>query len=163
MPLLQNGDTFPRLQVAAVGGGTITLPGDLAGSYGIVLTYRGAWCPLCDDQLAGYAAETAAIDDLGAKVVAFSVDDEATTVALKAKHGLRTPMGFGADPDAVAAAIGTFTNHTPHHLQPSAFILAPDGTVLTSVYSTGAVGRLVAADAVRFIRFWKSKSAAKAA
>ncbi len=50
--LLGNGDVFPALQLAAVGGGTISLPGDLAGSFGVVLFYRGSWCPYCNAQLA---------------------------------------------------------------------------------------------------------------
>jgi peroxiredoxin len=45
---LQNGDLFPSLSVPAVGGGTISLPEDLAGGFGIVLLYRGSWCPYCN-------------------------------------------------------------------------------------------------------------------
>ena len=55
MPLLHNGDRFPRLSIRKVGGGTIELPGDLAGSFGVVLIYRGAWCPYCNAQLAAFA------------------------------------------------------------------------------------------------------------
>ncbi len=39
MSRLHNGQQFPSLSVPAVGGGTISLPGDLAGSYRIVLIY----------------------------------------------------------------------------------------------------------------------------
>ncbi len=163
MPVLRNGDTFPALPVSTVGGGTISLPGDFAGSYGVVLTYRGAWCPLCVAQLSEFAAQKDALDEAGVKVVALSVDDEATSEALKEKLGLQFPVGYGADADAVAAAIGAFTNDTPHYLQPAAFVLDPSGTVLTSVYSTGSVGRLVASDAVRYVKFMKSKATPKAA
>ena len=52
MPLLHNGDRFPRLSIRKVGGGTIELPNDLGGSFGVVLIYRGAWCPYCNAQLA---------------------------------------------------------------------------------------------------------------
>jgi hypothetical protein len=41
MSRLRNGQPFPSLEVRAVGGGTIWLPDDLAGSYGVVLIYRG--------------------------------------------------------------------------------------------------------------------------
>jgi hypothetical protein len=34
MPLLHNGDPFPRLSIAKVGGGTLNLPEDLKGSFG---------------------------------------------------------------------------------------------------------------------------------
>src|SRR5436309_9121014 len=53
--LLRNGQVFPRLEIPAVGGGTISLPGDLAGSYGVVLIYRGSWCPYCNAQLASFS------------------------------------------------------------------------------------------------------------
>ena len=65
MPLLHNGDAFPKLDVPAVGGGTIALPSALAGSWGVILIYRGAWCPFCNAQLAGFAAEKEALDALG--------------------------------------------------------------------------------------------------
>ena len=51
---LGNGDVFPSLRVAAVGGGTFSLPDDLAGSFGVVLFYRGSWCPYCNAQLAAF-------------------------------------------------------------------------------------------------------------
>ena len=68
MPLLNNGDAFPKLAVPAVGGGAIALPGAVAGSWGVVLIYRGAWCPFCNAQLAGYAAEKDALDGVLAAV-----------------------------------------------------------------------------------------------
>jgi len=49
MTHLQNGQTFPTFDVPAVGGGTISIPRSLRGSYGVVLIYRGAWCPYCQD------------------------------------------------------------------------------------------------------------------
>jgi hypothetical protein len=41
---LQNGEAFPDLTVDVVGGHTLRLPRDLAGSYAVVLIYRGSWC-----------------------------------------------------------------------------------------------------------------------
>ena len=109
MPLLKNGDPFPRLQPRTVGGGTLTLPDAFAGSFGVVLIYRGAWCPFCAAQLADFASHKAELDGLGVKVVALSVDDEPTTVGFIAKHNVQFPVGYGANADAVAAAIVTAT------------------------------------------------------
>ena len=128
MPLLHNGDRFPRLSIRKVGGGTIELPNDLGGSFGVVLIYRGAWCPYCNAQLAAFARASAKLDEAGVKVVAFSVDDETTTAALAAKHNVRFPLGYGADADAIAAAVGAYVNPEPHYLQTTGFVLAPDGT-----------------------------------
>jgi peroxiredoxin len=158
MSALHNGDTFPTLTVDAVGGGTISLPDDLAGSFGVVLIYRGSWCPFCNAQLAGFSQSAAAFAELGVKVVAFSVDDEATSAALVDKHHLTFPVGHSADTDKIVAATGAYTNDDPHHLQPASFVLAPNGTIINAAYSTGPLSRLVADDVVGLVRYAKSQS-----
>ena len=157
MTVLHNGDTFPALEIPAVGGGTISLPHDLAGSFGVVLVYRGSWCPYCNAQLAGFSRASATFAELGIEVVALSVDDEATATAFAAKHHIGFPIGHSADPDKVAAATGAYTNDDPHYLQSTGFVLAPDSTVITAVYSSGAIGRLVADDVAGMIRYVKSR------
>ena len=153
MSLLRNGQPFPALQVPAVGGGTISLPGDLAGSYGVVLIYRGSWCPYCNAQLAAFSRAAGPLTELGVKVVALSVDDEDTSAALVARHTLRFPVGHSADAGQVAAATGAYVNDDPRYLQPAGFILAPDGTVQVAVYSSDAIGRLVPDDVTGYIRY----------
>lgn len=154
--MLSNGDPFPHLSLAGVDGQTITLPSDLRGSFGVVLLYRGAWCPYCNAQLAGFARAAGELTTLGVKVVALSVDDQPTSRALVEKHSLPFPVGFGADLGAVSRATGAYTNAEPPYLQTTGFILDADGRVLMAVYSSGALGRLVAADVVGFIRYLKS-------
>lgn len=157
MSALQNGNTFPSLTLDAVGGGTISLPGDLAGSFGVVLIYRGSWCPYCSAQLAAFSRASAKFAELGIKVVALSVDDRATSAALVEKHDLNFPVGYGANADSVAAATGAYTNDNPRYLQSTGFVLDPDGKVITGVYSTAAIGRLVADDVAGFVSYVKSK------
>ncbi|WP_201790723.1 redoxin domain-containing protein, partial [Mycobacterium avium] len=96
------GQLFPRIEVPAVGGATISLPGDLAGSYGVILIYRGSWCPYCNAQLAGFSRALDTLSELNVKGIALSVDDEQTSAALVAKHKLRFPVGHSADADAIA-------------------------------------------------------------
>ena len=153
MSRLRNGQPFPPLEVPAVGGGTISLPDDLAGSYGVILIYRGSWCPYCNAQLAAFSRALDALTELGAKVVALSVDDEATSAALAARHKLRFPVGHSADAGKVAAATGAYVSDDRRHLQSTGFVLAPDGTVLVAVYSSDAIGRLVADDVAGYIRY----------
>jgi peroxiredoxin len=157
MPGLRNGDTFPSLSIAAVGGRTISLPGDLAGAFGVVLIYRGAWCPYCNAQLAAFSRAGEKLGELGVKVVALSVDDEATSASLVEKHRLSFPVGYGANADAVAVATGAYTNDSPRYLQSTGFGLDPDGKVITGVYSTAAIGRLVADDVAGFVSYVKSR------
>jgi peroxiredoxin len=162
MSLLHNGQAFPRPETPTVGGGTISLPGDLAGSFGVVLIYRGAWCPYDNAQLASFSRAAVAFAELGIKVVALSVDDEASGSALVEKHHLHFPVGHSADPDKVAAATGAFTNDRPRHLQSTEFVLAPDGSVLTAVYSSGAIGRLVAEDVAGLVGYVKLQTGPEA-
>ncbi len=155
--LLQNGQAFPELEFPAVGGGRVSLPMDLTGSFGVVLVYRGAWCPYCNAQLASFSRAREKLAELGIKVVALSVDDEPTSAALAEKHHLQFAVGHSADADQVAAATGAYTNDEPHYVQSTGFVLAPDGTVLIAVYSSGAIGRLVADDVVGFVRYAQSQ------
>ena len=98
-------------------------------------------------------AAAEALTELGVKVVALSVDDEETSAALVAKHKLRFPVGHSADAGKVASTTGAYVNDDPHYLQSTGFVLAPDGRVRVAVYSSDAIGRLVADDVAGYIRY----------
>ena len=156
MPVLQNGEVFPSFTIAAVGGGTINLPGDLAGSYGVVLLYRGSWCPYCKAQIAAFSRAHAALAKLCIKVIALSVDDEVTSSAFVEKHDVRFRVGHSADVDAIAAVTGAYTNANPRYFQSTGFVLDLEGRVITAVYSSEAIGRLVPDDVAGFVEYVKS-------
>ena len=158
MRRLQNGQVFPSLEIPAVGGGTIQIPQSLRGAYGVILIYRGAWCPYCQAQLAGFQRAREKLAETGIKVIALSVDDEATTSGTIEKHKLSFPVGHSTDADQVAAVTGAYTNEAPHYLQTTGFLLAPDGRIMNAVYSSGPIGRLVADDVVGMVSYLKSKS-----
>jgi peroxiredoxin len=158
MTRLQNGQLFPSLEIAATGGGTIQIPQSLHGSYGVVLIYRGAWCPYCQAQLGAFQHASSRLAEAGIKVVALSVDDEATTAGTLDKYKLSFPVGHSANADHVAALTGAYVNQTPHYLQSTGFVLDPDGHVLNAVYSSGPIGRLVAEDVIGMVTYLKSKA-----
>ncbi len=160
MTLLQPGDRFPTLTVALPGGETLSLPDALAGGFGVVLFYRGAWCPYCNAQLRAFQRASDNLAEVGAKVVALSVDDEVTTAELVAKHGLTYPVGHSADAKAISAATGAFVDPEGGFLQSTGFVLNPDGQVVVSVYSSGAIGRLVPEDVVGLIRYLRDHASA---
>jgi peroxiredoxin len=157
MSLLQNGQTFPEIEISAVGGGTISLPGDLAGSFGVVLAYRGSWCPYCNAQLSSFSRAADKFAELGIKVVAFSVDDEATSAELVEKRKLTFPIGHSVHADEFAGLTGAYVNDDPKYVQSTGFVLAPDGTIVTAVYSSGAIGRLVPEDVLGLVSYIKSQ------
>lgn len=160
MPILHNGDEFPQLEIPAVGGGVLSLSAFSKDAFGVVIAYRGAWCPFCVAQLTGFTAEEAALKELGVRVAAFSVDDEQTTRELASRVGFPFLLGHGASADKIAEVLGAFVNNEPKHLQPTAFILTPKGQVFASVYASHAVGRLLAPDVVKLVSFVKAKMAA---
>src|SRR6266699_5167612 len=80
------------------GGATVKVPETFGGQFGVMLFYRGSWCPCCNAQLRAFQRVSAALAGAGVQVAALSVDAEATTVGVIAKHGLTFPAGFGADP-----------------------------------------------------------------
>jgi peroxiredoxin len=160
MTLLHPGDRFPNLSLPLPGGDTLALPDALAGGFGVVLFYRGAWCPYCNAQLRAFQRALDSLTEVGAKVVALSVDDEATTAELVAKHGLTFPLGHSADAEAISAATGAFVDPERGFLESTGFVLNPAGQVVVSVYSSGAIGRLVPDDVVGLIRYLRDHASA---
>lgn len=158
--LLNPGDVFPDLDLTQVGGEVVHLPAHFAGRWGIVLFNRGSWCPFCNAQLRGFQRLLDTLTGLNAGVVSLSVDDEDTTRALIEKHRLTFPIGHSADADQLSALTGAFVNPEPHYLQATGFVLDPTGRVVVSVYSSGAIGRVTAEDALGLIRHAQEQATA---
>jgi len=158
---LDAGQSFPELTFDTVGGGTLNLPADLEGDFAIVLFYRGKWCPFCNRQLKAYQRQLEKLEAEGIKVVALSADTLEDAQAVVDQHGVTFPVAYGLDVAQVAESIGAFYDEAPSHvpnpyLHSTGFILAPDGSVVVSVYSSGDIGRLEPADALGMIQYVKS-------
>ena len=159
MPLLNPGDQFPSLTISTTDDQVLALPDAFAGDFGVVLLYRGSWCPYCNAQLRAFQRASQVLGDNGIRVAALSVDDKETTAALVERHKLAFPVGYGADAAAVAALTGAFVNPDPVYLQSAGFVLDPAGNVVVSVYSSGAIGRLVPDDVVGLVRYLREHAA----
>ncbi len=96
MPTLFAGQAFPKTNVPALGGGTLTL-GTPAGhaDWQLVIVYRGLHCPLCKKYLAQLEELQARFAELGVSVVAVSGDPVEKAEAMKAEKSLTFPMGYG--------------------------------------------------------------------
>ena len=158
MPLLGPGDSFPSLKLTQPGGQTIALPDAFSGSYGVVLFYRGSWCPYCNAQLRAFQRASERLAGAGIKVAALSVDDEETTAEQIRRHGLTFPVGHSADAPAISAATGAFVNPDPAYLQSTGFVLDPSGNVVVSVYSSGAIGRLAPEDVLGLVHYLREQA-----
>jgi peroxiredoxin len=125
----------------------------------VVLFYRGSWCPYCNAQLRAFQRSVDSLGEVGAQVTALSVDDKATTAELVVKHGLTFPVGYNADAKAISEATGAFVDAGRGFLQSTGFVLDPTGKVVISVYSSGAIGRLVPDDVVGMLRYLRQHAA----
>jgi peroxiredoxin len=159
MPLLSPGDTFPPLTLDIPGGHTVGVPGSFAGEFGVVLFNRGAWCPYCTAQLRAFQRASASLAEAGVRMAALWVNDEKTTAEFTAEHGLTFPLGHSADARAIAEKTGAFVNEDPLYLQSTGFVLDPQGRVVVSVYSSGAIGRLVPEDVLGLVRYLRGHAA----
>jgi peroxiredoxin len=144
---------FPRFALDVVDGQTITLPDDLAGSYAVILFYRGSWCPYCNAQLSAFSRARERLAALGIAIVALSVDDEATSRSLVDRLCLSFPVGFGVNADGIAAATGAYVAEGSAYLQSTGFVLDKHGRIITAVYSSGAIGRLVPDDVAGLVKY----------
>ena len=78
---------------------------------------------------------------------------------LIARHGLEFPVGHSADARALAEATGAFIHDDPLFLQSTGFVLNPGGQVVVSVYSSGAIGRLVPEDVIGLVSYVRQHAA----
>lgn len=92
---------------------------------------------------------------------AASVDDLADAQKMIAAEHLTFPVAHGLDALVIARTLGSFYNDTAgdEFLQPTDFIIRPDGMVETATYSSAAIGRLSAADALALIGSRKQRAA----
>ena len=160
MPLLHPGDTFPQLTLGIPGARDIQVPGWFAGEFGVLLFNRGAWCPYCTAQLRAFQRAGDSLTQAGVRVAALWADDEKTTAEFTAKLGLTFPLAHSAEAHAVAALTGAFVNEDPLYLQSTGFVLDPQGKVIVSVYSSGAIGRLVPEDVIGLVGYLREHAAA---
>jgi peroxiredoxin len=160
MPLLGPGSEFPALTLTPPGETALTLPGAWAGDFGAVLFFRGSWCPYCVAQLQAFQRAADGFAEHDVRLAALSVDDEPTTAELIAKHGLTFPVGHSADARAIAGLTGAFVNPGPVFLQSTGFVLDPAGQVVVSVYSSGAIGRLVPEDVISLVGYRRQRKRA---
>ncbi len=86
-------------------------------------------------------------------MIALSVDSLEPAQQTVERHRLTFPVLYGLNAHKVAETIGATMNEDPPFLQATGFVLKPDGTVAVAVYSSSAIGRLVAADTINFLKY----------
>ncbi|MDP2954656.1 MAG: redoxin domain-containing protein [Chloroflexota bacterium] len=104
-------------------------------------------------QLAAYQEQKADLEKMGCSILIASVDTEEQARQVAQTQGLTYLVAYGctrADAEAIGAWWG---NHPPdgEHMQPAEFLLGRGGTVLGSMYASGAVGRMSVEEVIHSI------------
>ncbi len=107
--------------------------------------------------MADYQARLSEFSERGITVVAGSVDSLDHAKKTIATLGLGIPIAFGLNAVELSSATGAFYEGEKGYLHATAFLIKPDGVVSNATYSTGSIGRMTAADALRVVdHFTKS-------
>jgi peroxiredoxin len=104
--------------------------------------------------LVGFANLKEEFDKIGVSIVAASVDpiEKAQEVA----DEVNFPVAYGVTREQ-ADMLGSWWEDRRQIVQPSEFVLGPDGnTIMASSYSDGPIGRMDAADIVKMVNFYES-------
>ncbi len=109
--------------------------------------------PVLPPAVTGLSTSESAIERAGTEVVALSVDSLEQAQQTVERHRLTFPVLYGLDAREAAKMIGASINEDPLYLQATGFVLRPEGTVAVAVYSSGAIGRLVAADTINYLKY----------
>lgn len=94
---------------------------------------------------------------LDVSVVAFSTDPLEKAQETVTKLRLTFPVGYGLAVPGDADRIGADWDETRGIIQPSEFLLGPQGKVLHTTYSSGPIGRITASDLVRMVTFLEQR------
>ena len=104
--------------------------------------------------MVGFEKQITELEALGATVYAASVDPEEK--AQEVADEVSYPVAYGAM-RADGDAIGAWWEDRRGIIQPSEFLLASDGRVATSSYSSGPIGRIEPRDVIGLIKFLESR------
>ncbi|MCF8105130.1 MAG: peroxiredoxin family protein [Desulfohalobiaceae bacterium] len=105
--------------------------------------------------MADFQKELEGFKKEGLRVLAGSVDPEDKGRELISGLKLEYPLAFGLDMDRILKQIGGFFESEKRFLQPSNFLLRPDGRLEVACYTSGPVGRFQAGDVLKLVRYYK--------
>lgn len=84
-------------------------------------------------------------------IVAASVDSQDDARSVVRKLGVTFSVAYGLDALPFARTYGAFYDATDPYVHATGFVLDPHGEIVVAAYSTGAIGRLSAADCLAVI------------
>ena len=103
--------------------------------------------------MADFEEKISRFTEQGVRVVAASSEtlEEAQETVAKAKPSY--PVGFGLVPEEFAGRFGAYYSDDGTFLHATGFLIDPKGVVDIAVYSSGAIGRITADDALQILEY----------
>ena len=98
------------------------------------------------------------LQDLGAAVVAATVDDRESTQAMAEENGLTFPIAYGLDEAQITEFDSWWADDQHgHYPQPMEFLVLRGGTLFGSLYASGPIGRMHVNEVLTSIRGRESR------
>ena len=98
------------------------------------------------------------MEQLGAKVIAFTAESKEKAELMTRRHGLTYPVVYGLDPEDTQQKLGcSISLEEPIRLEPTGIVLRPNGTIAWSVYASGVIGRLTADDTAGVMDYYQQQ------
>ena len=142
------GSEAPALEVKTLDGTVWKLADQRPENYTMIVFYRGAHCPLCEQSVSDLEQKLEAFRQLGIEVIAISGDTQAKAEAFKTKVNLQqVPIGYGLSPDdmrrwGLYLSKGHFESEPTLFSEPAVFLVKPDGRLYFANIGTHPFSRI---------------------
>ena len=107
--------------------------------------------------MADFQASIGEFESEGVKVIAASVDPLEKARETIEAVGITYPVGYGMKVEEVSKITGALYDREKKFLHATGYLVRPDKTIAVACYSSGPIGRLVAEDVLKVVRFYKAK------
>ena len=105
--------------------------------------------------MADFQDKIARFTESGVEVIAASTETLEEATETVEKSGVTFPVGYGLPPVAFASRFGAYyaDDDDDPYLHATGFLIDPNGFVDIAVYSSGAIGRFTADDALQILAY----------
>jgi len=142
------GNAVPALEVNTLDGTVWKLADQRPKNYTMIVFYRGAHCPLCEQSVGDLEQKIEAFRQLGVTVIAISGDMQAKAEAFKATANLQqVPIGYGLSSEdmrrwGLYLSKGHFASEPTLFSEPAVFLVKPDGRLYFANIGTHPFSRI---------------------
>lgn len=100
-----------------------------------------------------FQGRTEDFEKLNIQIIIASADSLEYANKMKDKVIVTFKIGWGLNAQEVSTKTGAFFDDKKNYIHATGFIINPEGKIVVASYSTGAIGRLTAADTLALILY----------